>query len=1223
MSYRWYHSIIFFIVALGFFTLSEFSPVLTRMISDSEPNFKSIEKRIQKDIIEAEAYSQILLNKSKKHGVVDAFRYYSDSLGPILTKKEISIFLFRNNRLVFWSKSLDVTSLEEDSSKYFIRNIQNAWYLGQWVTSKSDKALVLLLLKYDYPYQNKFLKNSFSHHLDDFDEYSITDRNDTDVRKVILRDGTAINFEKNKRQNDTLLGEIKTTLQWLSFLLVIAAIISLFQHPYIKQKPLFYSLGLSVAVTITRLIGLQIGFPKRGLIELFSPEIYAHSNINPSLGDYLVNALLFFILALLVYRQLNDKVEEFRIKYKTLWGVITSAFVWGLFILIDSLFASLVMHSTITFETYRIFNLSVFSILGYIAISLWIASSFLLTDLWTKSFRKSFEESKLALIALYGFIIAFTIAIASGTMPSLYGMLWSVSTFCLLFWIRYRGLQVSTSWFILLLCMLSLYSVFLVSDYTFRKDREVRKVLAINLSNERDPVAEMLFNSLEKRLESDTVINHFLGNIQNHDIEMFGYLQNAYFNGYFKKYDFRATVCSPGSDLIMDNTDHKVDCNGFFSDMINVFGLGIPGTNFNFLNMQNGRINYVGYAEFQHKSNTSRLYIELDSKLSHEQLGYPELLLESKLLTKSKLSAYSTAKYHQNQLISQTGDFPYRLVNSFGVDTTQNYNFTNQGGYNHLVYNNDKDDIVILSRPRETVLNTTASFAYIFFFFGIILMLLLKLALFPLSTKTRTPSFKSRIKTAMILVVFLSLILVAAVSVIYSIKSFENKSIDNLSEKLLSVMVEVERDFGKQEILIPSNYEFLSNKLVQLSNTFYADINLYDIYGVLIGSSRPEIFERQLQGRKMNPVAWYEVAYCNNQKLIHREQIGNMSFLSAYVPLVDQNGNTIGYLNLPYFTRQGEFVAELYSIIVAIINIYTLITLFALVVAIVISNQILKPLELIREKIRNVDISGHNEPIKYNTDDELGQLVKEYNRMVLELADSAEKLARSQRESAWREMAKQIAHEIKNPLTPMKLSLQHLVKAKREGVQDWELMFQKFSISLIEQINTLSNIATEFSNFAKMPVTSIVDVHMNSVIDEVLTLFSGYSNIKFSYINGCGSQTTVAGDREQLFRVFVNLVKNAVQSIEKGRKGEINIDLSCSERFVTIIIEDNGRGIPEELQPKLFSPNFTTKSGGMGLGLAIVKGIVENSGGRIWFETELGKGTKFIVELPRDKSISN
>lgn len=1216
MSYRWYNSVFLFLSALIIFLLSENSQFLSNRITSSEPNFSEIEKDIQRGVDETDKYSQLLLEKSKKHGVAGAFKIYSDSIGNELSKKGLSIFLFRNDKLVFWSQNLDVVDLKEDSTKLFVRNIQNAWYVGKWTTSKSDKVLALLLLKYNYPYQNKFLKNSYNQRFDGLDGYSITNRKGDNIKQVILRDGTTIGFERNNNQHDEQNGTIKSVLQWLAFLLFIVAIISLLQHPNIKKKP-YYLLLLAAGVIIARALSLTFGFPNRGLSTLFSPEIYAHSNINPSLGDFLVNAVLFFTLVIFAYRRLSNSFQTYKIKYERFWSLLSSLLIWGLLIIVDSLFASLVMHSTITFETYRIFNLSIFSLLGYIAISLWIISALLLADLWTKTFRQYFTESSLAIVSLFGFILAFAIAIISGSMPSIYGLLWAISTFSLLFILRYRGIQVTTVWFLILLCLLSLYSVLLVSDYTYRKDKEVRKVLAINLSNERDPVAEMLFNSLVNRLESDTVIHGYIENIQKHDIEMFGYLQNKYFNGYFKKYDFRATVCYPGSDLIMDNTDSKVDCNGFFNDIINVYGINIPGSSFYFLNMQNGRINYVGYAECHHKSKTSRLFIELDSKLSPEQFGYPDLLLEGRLISRSKLSAYSTAKYHQGQLLAQSGDFSYKLVSPFKVDSVQKYSFVNQGGYNHLVYRNDSDDFVILSRPRETILNTTASFAYVFIFFGIISMLWLKIALYPLKVWSHASSFKKRIKTAMILIVILSLILVGLVSVVYSINSFENKSIDNLSEKVLSVMIEVDRDFGREEMLTSANSDYLSNKLVQLSNIFYSDINLYDIYGVLLASSRPEIFERHLQGKRMNSEAWYEMAYCNSQKLIHKERIGDMVFLSAYVPLVDQNNNIIGYLNLPYFTRQGEFVAELYAIIVAIINIYTLIALFALVLAIVISNQISKPLELIREKIRNVDISGHNEPIKYSANDELGQLVKEYNRMVLELADSADKLARSQRESAWREMAKQIAHEIKNPLTPMKLNIQHLVKAKRDGREDWDSMFQKFSVSLVDQINTLSNIATEFSNFAKMPVTSVTSINMNSVVDEVLTLFSGYSNIKLSYINSCGSGTSVDGDREQLFRVFVNLVKNAVQSIEKGKKGEISINLSCSEKIVTIIIEDNGRGIPDEVQPKLFSPNFTTKSGGMGLGLAIVKGIIENTGGKIWFETTLGVGTKFFIELPK------
>lgn len=1214
MNNRWFRVAILLIAALVFFILSEYSSSISTWFTDREPNFSNVENKLNKDLADAQKYAQIILNKSDKLSVDGIYKFYYDSLSSSTSRKNISLFIFKGDELVLWTNNLDVQNLKSDSSKFQLTQIQNTWYVGQWIQGKIGRVLALLMLKHDYPYQNSFLKNIYNPRFSDLEGYSITLKQDDGEKKIRLSDGTSINIVKNKKINDDLPSIIKSILQCLSFLFILITAFIVLRHLFLKKRPFVYALSLTLTVAAIRIGGLLYGFPERGFGALFSPEIYAHSIFNPSLGDFLVNAILVFGVVLSIYRVINSSVTA--IKYKYLWAIASSAITWGFFIIADSIFSSLVMHSTITLETYRVFNLSIYSLLGYIAVSFWIATALLLADLWTKIFKSIFDESKLALIALGGLIITFALVVSIGELPSIYGFLWSIITFSLLFWFRYRDLQLSSTWFLVIVGFLSFYSVFLVSDYSYRKDRDVRKMLAINLSNERDPVAEMLFGSLVKRLEADTTIHRYLEDIKKNDIEMYGYLQSAYFNGYFKKYDFRATVCYPGSDLIMDNSDHSVDCNGFFEDMINVYGIKIPGTTFYFLNTQNGRISYVGSAECNHKLKASRLYIEFDLKQNREILGYPELLLEGKYTGKSKLSTYSTAKYHNEQLIAQTGAYSYRLVNNFIPDTTQKFNFVNQSGYNHLVYRNDSDDIVILSRPRENLLNTTASFAYVFFFFYLTLMLWLKVALFPIKIGSRGHSFKLRIKSAMILVVVLSLILVASVSVYYSIQSFKKKNIDNLNEKLLSVMVDIERDITREDLLSSSYSDYLSNKLVQLSNIFYTDINLYDLSGSLVASSRPEIFERKLLGRKMNPIAWNEMAYIYNPRLIHEEQIGGMSYFSAYVPLVDQNSKTIAYLNLPYFTRQGELVEELYSIIVAILNIYVLLALFAFMVAIIISNQISKPLELIREKIRNVDISGHNEPIKYVSDDELGLLVKEYNRMVMELADSAEKLARSQRESAWREMAKQIAHEIKNPLTPMKLSLQHLVKTKREGVEDWDTLFQKFSVSLVDQINTLSNIATEFSNFAKMPASSIVEVKIDLIIDEVLTLFSGYSNIKFSYISSCGSSLSVKGDKEQLFRAFVNLVKNAVQSIEKGKRGEIIINISCSDANVLVAIEDNGKGIPEELQPKLFYPSFTTKSGGMGLGLAIVKGIVENTGGRVWFETTVGVGTKFFVELP-------
>ena len=251
----------------------------------------------------------------------------------------------------------------------------------------------------------------------------------------------------------------------------------------------------------------------------------------------------------------------------------------------------------------------------------------------------------------------------------------------------------------------------------------------------------------------------------------------------------------------------------------------------------------------------------------------------------------------------------------------------------------------------------------------------------------------------------------------------------------------------------------------------------------------------------------------------------------------------------------------------------------------------------------------------------IADLVNEYNRMVDELARSVELLAKSERESAWREMAKQIAHEIKNPLTPMKLSVQQLQRSWKDKSSNWEESLSRFSKTLIDQINNLSAIATAFSDFAKMPRTNNEVVDVIAKINNSVGLFENTRNVDFQINLHGNKEVTVFADKEQLLRVFANLIKNAIQSIPEGRKGLITIDLLTHDGNAVIKVCDNGSGIPEELGDKLFMPNFTTKSSGMGLGLAIVKNIIEDANGSVWYETEIGKGSTFIIELPLYRAV--
>ncbi|MBN4052051.1 GHKL domain-containing protein, partial [Cytophagaceae bacterium AH-315-L13] len=257
-----------------------------------------------------------------------------------------------------------------------------------------------------------------------------------------------------------------------------------------------------------------------------------------------------------------------------------------------------------------------------------------------------------------------------------------------------------------------------------------------------------------------------------------------------------------------------------------------------------------------------------------------------------------------------------------------------------------------------------------------------------------------------------------------------------------------------------------------------------------------------------------------------------------------------------------------------------------------------------------------NEPIEWTRNDEIGELVKEYNKMVYKLEESAQLLAKSERESAWREMAKQIAHEIKNPLTPMKLSVQHMQRSWDDKSPEIDKKFKKFTNTLIQQIDNLTTIATAFSSFAKMPTPQNKKINVEEILQSAMGLYSETANIQMNYENINVTEPLIFGDKEQVLRVFNNLLNNAVQAIPDEVEGKVEIQLRSKNGQVIVQIKDDGVGIKEDQKEKIFVPNFTTKSSGTGLGLSMVKNIVENAGGKVWFESKEREGAIFYVSFP-------
>ena len=327
----------------------------------------------------------------------------------------------------------------------------------------------------------------------------------------------------------------------------------------------------------------------------------------------------------------------------------------------------------------------------------------------------------------------------------------------------------------------------------------------------------------------------------------------------------------------------------------------------------------------------------------------------------------------------------------------------------------------------------------------------------------------------------------------------------------------------------------------------------------------------------------------------------------------DDQGITLGYVNVPFFSSEKDLKFQISNIVVTLINLYAFIFLMSSIITVIITRWIIRTFNIITRQFERINLQK-NERIVWPYDDEIGKLVSEYNNMVKKVEENAILLAQSERESAWREMARQVAHEIKNPLTPMKLNIQYLQKALNNNQSNIKELGERVSNSIIEQIDNLSYIASEFSNFAKMPEAKPETLELGALLNRAIELYVNDEELKVTIINN-PSKIVVVSDKSQLLRVFTNLLENAKQAIPNTRKGIITVSTVIDNEYVIISIADNGNGIPEEIVSKIFHPYFTTKSSGTGLGLAMTKKIIEFWKGQIWFETKINEGTTFFIKM--------
>ena len=1002
-------------------------------------------------------------------------------------------------------------------------------------------------------------------------------------------------------------------LAFLSLLILINRIFEQISRSRIRNIALFITVLL---FTMLRWVQYRFHIPFDIYdMGFFGPVPFAKSMWLPSLGDVFINTILILFVMVQFYLHYTFRKSVFQGKkpgsYTTI--VFMTALLTGFYIYCHFILSNLILHSTINFEFYKAASLNVYTVIGLLIAAMHFAALLLLASkqlsLCTETCNFKTVIGLFMVISSVIFLILYLLDYGFD-----YG---SHLTFIIMFtaiaFMQYRKIPLGNfTAMAFMTIFFSAYSVYFIAHYSKQKTMNNMRVMADNLAAQHDPVAEYLLEDISDKLSRDETLNDYMFNWEVSWEQLHNYLQSNYFNGFWGKYKF--TI----SDCILAKDD-SVNCYDNMKEILDEGkSMKLPRSKFYFIDSQNGRIKYLGWITYKRPNRRSEvsLFIELESRLVAEELGFPELLLDKKYQKNRLHEEYSYAKYYKNQLLAQSGTFQYSLDLNTYKDKPAKFD-----GYNHLIYYLNKDNAVLVSKPTTTFFNNMVSFSYVFLFYYAIVLIFVAARNISKLGKDIEFNFKNKIQLSIIAVIFLSLFLVGGGTIYFSIEQYQKKQHDILSEKIQSVYIELDHLLAYLPNRISPNwkgvdYDNLNQLLIKFSDVFYSDINLYDPQGNLLATSRSEIFDQGIMGKKMDPMAYNKMVKEKQAEFIHRETIGNLSFLSAYVPFVNAIDNKLlAFINLPYFTKQNILRNDVTTLVVAIVNIYVLLILLTIAMAVIISDQITRPLKMIRQKFSQIKIGKKNEEIVYTGHDEIAGLVDEYNRMVKELVKSVDMLARSERESAWREMAKQVAHEIKNPLTPMKLSVQHLQRSWKDNKENFDEYLEKVTRTLIEQIDNLSFIASEFSNFAKMPKAINQEINIVDKIRSTLTLFANTENVDFIFEHE-SENIAVFADKEQLSRVFINLIKNAIQSIPDTRYGKVGISLVLNGKMVRVSITDNGKGIPEELQSKMFTPSFTTKSSGMGLGLSIVKSIIESFDGHITFNTKVNHGTTFVLELP-------
>ncbi|MGN0001943.1 MAG: ATP-binding protein [Sphingobacterium composti] len=1196
----------------------------------------------QKERIIDKIFADSILNKT----FVNSERYPLQvrEISNDYQNQQIYLYIYKNTKPIFWSSNIYVPDTDaglKDGISYIYADNFSFLVKKKKLTSELN---ILALIPVERQYNSAYkAKNSSSYlSITASTQLQIAKFGDTEEIKNIYSINNQYLFSvklKSNKYNNIYLN-IQLFCWVLGTICCVILISSICVSVARRGQALLSIILLAITFVIIRIIDLETNWLSQiSDYKLFSPRTYAYSYIAPNLWSFLVNSIvLLWIVCFCIYIKKYIVLPSVLLKPQ-IRNWVFLLILLGAYYIYNQLFsqlATLITHSSFSTEDlitlFFTYDFTFYHILIYTII---IFSVILIADIVVYIGKvltpKTTTNLNIQLIALVTALVIGAFYEGFSLINVLIGILILMQSFDKSL-LRYNNIYTQ----VLTILTISCITTIKYADAINENNREHMKLMLLNLESDDDIEAISLFSGMENKLENDQQLKKLieLASVNPNSQLINNYIQKNYLTGYLTNYNFSGYYYFNGKPL-----------DSYFSNPLTDFREKVitNATKVNYTKSFYKSKTEIGYYEYftllstsDNAGNAISIIINLKKNINNVATYLPFLNENaSDNYADAKTKHYNFAIYKDGSLISQNGKFTYPNKDQYdNRNTNEFYVIDEDNNYQHILFRPDANTTLIVSKPIQsywqfiTVVSITFLFLYIVVsvirFLAQVIPIYIRhdVSFVNLYLRFRYTLAQIRYSSRIQTLVISSVLIAIVISGIISFYSIHLQTIQSRKDQKLDYIAQVVQNLEDIATKDSSSTHLSSlyKTMTSLTNVVVTDFNLYDKNGKLFFTTQPGIYNHNLISSYINPHAYLDMNVLKKNETLFQEQIIDFDYETAYATIKDSNYKTIAYLAIPYFNYQEVENESTNILLKTILNIFTVILIIFAFLSLYISNKITEPLQIIRKKLSQTNMSAKpNESLYWEKDDEIGLLVKEYNYMLVKLEEHAKQLRHAERESVWREMAQQVAHEIKNPLTPMKLGIQQLNKSFKDNDPRFPERFEKISNSFIEQIEALARIASEFSAFAKLPESQFIVLNLIEKINKSIHVYDNIPNVQIELINQTKFEKRIEifGDRDQVIRSFNNLIKNAIEATLGRRKPKIQIVIKDGDAHnVLVEVIDNGFGIPDEVIPKIFKPNFTTKSSGTGLGLAFVKQTVTGMNGTIDYTTRLNQGTTFYITLP-------